>query len=83
MIVDNAEAARHALRGAGLSASERTVLTTLLPHRPGTLARMTRSLADGGVNIEALYLLNSSADGLEFAVCVDDPDVALRHLIRH
>lgn len=80
LIVDNAEATRSALRTAGLVSTERSVLTTTLPHRPGTLARMTRSLADSGVNIEAMYLLRSSADGLEFAVAVDEPETARVHL---
>ncbi len=80
LIVDNAHAARTALRGAGLTASERSVLTTTLSHRPGTLAKMARSLADSGVNIDAMYLLNSSPDGLEFAVAVDEPDLARPHL---
>lgn len=82
VIVDDADTTRRALRTAGLVASERTVLTTLLPHQPGTLAKMTRSLADGGVNIDAMYLLKSSADGLEFAVAVDEPELARRHLPR-
>jgi hypothetical protein len=51
-----------------------------LSHRPTSLAEMTRSLAESGVNIEAMYLLNSCADGLEFAVAVDEPDRARPHL---
>lgn len=80
VIVDDAGATRQALRTAGLTSTERTVLTTTLSHRPSSLAEMARSLADGGVNIDAMYLLNSCADGLEFAVAVDEPDVARRHL---
>ena len=80
VIVDNAEATRQALRGAGLAATERTILTTTLSPRPTSLAEMARSLADGGVNIEAMYLLNSCADGLEFAVAVDEPERARPHL---
>jgi hypothetical protein len=32
------------------------------------------------VNIEALYLLRCSAEGLEFAVAVDDPEAARSRL---
>ncbi len=74
VIVDDAETARQALRGAGLNATERTILTTTLSHRPTSVAEMARSLADSGVNIDAMYLLNSCADGLEFAVAVDEPE---------
>jgi hypothetical protein len=37
---------------------------------------MTRRLADTGVNIEALYLLKSTAEGLEFAIAVDQVEAA-------
>jgi len=80
VIVDDAGAARQALQSAGLSSTERQILTTTLSPRPSSLAEMTRSLAESGVNIDAMYLLNSGVDGLEFAVAVDEPDRALRHL---
>ena len=37
---------------------------------------MTRRLADAKVNIDAMYLLRSSAEGLEFAIAVDEPQRA-------
>lgn len=80
VIVDNAEATRRALSAAGLSATERPVLTTTLSHQPTSLSTMTRSLANSGVNIDAMYLLNSCADGLEFAVAVDEPERARPYL---
>jgi len=80
VIVDNAGATRQALRSAGLTASERTVLTATLSPRPTALAEMTRSLADSGVNIDAMYLLNSCAEGLEYAVAVNEPERARAHL---
>jgi hypothetical protein len=80
LMVDDAAAARSVLRRAGLSFDEREVLVTTLSHRPGAVATMTRSLADAGVNIEAIYLLRCSAEGMEFAVAVDDPGAARRHL---
>ena len=73
MIVDDEATTRAVLRRLGVGFSEREVLTTILPHRPGALGEMTRRLADADVNIEAVYLLRSSAEGLEFAVAVDDP----------
>lgn len=76
LMVDDATAARSILRRAGLSFDEREVLVTTLSHQPGAVAAMARSLADAGVNIEALYLLRCSAEGMEFAVAVDDPDAA-------
>ena len=80
VIVDNAAATRQALRAAGLNSTERSVLTATLSPRPTSLAKMARSLADSGINIDAMYLLNSCADGLEFAVAVDEPERAASHL---
>lgn len=80
LMVADAQAVRPLLRRAGLAFDEREVLVTSLPHRPGALAAMARGLADAGVNIEALYLLRCSAEGMQFAISVDDPDAARRHL---
>jgi len=80
LMAGDAAAVRSVLRRAGLSFDEREVLVTTLPHRPGAVAAMARSLADAGVNIEALYLLRCSAEGMEFAIAADDPDAARRHL---
>ncbi|HEY5890410.1 MAG TPA: ACT domain-containing protein [Acidimicrobiia bacterium] len=80
LIVDDAPTTRRVLDEAALHFEENTVLTVLLPHKPGELASMTRLLADAGVNIEALYVLRSNADGIELALAVDQPDTALPHL---
>lgn len=80
LIVDNADLTRRTFRSAGISLEERDVITTILPDRPGELARMTRELADGGVNIDAMYLLNTHVDGREFAVAVNDSDAATQRL---
>ena len=74
LVVTEAAATRAVLRAAGMSFEERPVLTTAIPARTGALASMARRLADSGVNIEALYLLRTSAEGLEFAVAVDRPE---------
>ncbi|HAX82670.1 MAG TPA: hypothetical protein DCY40_08900 [Actinobacteria bacterium] len=74
LVVSDADTTREVLHNAGMAFEERPVLTTSLPARTGALAAMARRLADSGVNIEALYLLRSSAEGLEFAVAVDRPD---------
>ncbi len=80
LIVDDAPTTRRVLEEAALQAEEHTVLTALLPDRPGELARLTRSVADAGINIDAIYVLNNSADGIEFAISVDQPESALPHL---
>lgn len=80
LIVNDAPTTRRVLEEAALRSEEHTVLTARVPHRPGELARLTRSLADANVNIDAIYVLNTTADGIEFAISVDQPESALPHL---
>lgn len=80
LVVQDAVTTRRTLRKAGLAATEREILTTLISHEPGSLARMTRQLANSQVNIDALYLLNSTSDGLELAIAVADTEVARSQL---
>lgn len=71
LIVDSPERARRVIESADLVYAEREVLVTTLPHEPGAMADMTRRLAESGANIDALYLLRSHAEGLDFAVALD------------
>jgi hypothetical protein len=80
LITSDAPTTRRVLEEAGLQHEEHTVLTAQLPHRPGELARLTRLIADIGVNIDAIYVLRSNSDGVEFAIAVDQPETALPHL---
>ncbi len=80
LIVDDAAITRRVLEEAALHHDEHQVLTARLPHRPGELARLTRALADAGVNIEALYVLGTSTDGIELAISVDEPEAAIPNL---
>ncbi|HEX9847303.1 MAG TPA: ACT domain-containing protein [Acidimicrobiia bacterium] len=80
LITSDAVTTRRVLEEADLHHEEHTVLTVRLPHRPGELARLTRLIADIGVNIDAIYVLRANADGIEFAIAVDQPETALPHL---
>ncbi len=80
LMVDDETLARKILSRDNLEWEERTVLTTILSHRPGAVAEMARRLADANANIDAMYLLRSSAEGLEFAIAVDDSDAAVGRL---
>lgn len=76
LVVDQPEACARVLDDASLSYEERTVLVAHLDDVPGELARVSRSLADAGINIEAMFLLGSHDGGLEIAIAVDDPEAA-------
>ncbi len=80
LIVDDAATTRRVLGEASLANEENTVLTAQLPHRPGELAGLTRLLADAGVNIDAIYVLRSNSEGIEFAISIDQPESALPDL---
>lgn len=77
---DDADATRRVLTGAGVHFEERPIIDTFLRDEPGALAEMAERLADAGVNIDSIYLLHSNAEGLHFAVTVDDPDLAQANL---
>lgn len=77
---DDADATRRVLTGAGVHFEERPIIDTFLRDEPGALAEMAKRLADAGVNIDSIYMLHSNAEGLHFAVTVDDPDLAQANL---
>jgi len=79
LVVNNDDTARRVLKDAGVHFEERRIVSAVLHDQPGALAQMTEALAATGVNIEAMYLLHASAEGLHFAVAVDDPDKARNH----
>jgi hypothetical protein len=80
LIVDDEPATRRVLDDADLKHHELPVLTAVLPHRPGELARLTRAIADSGVNIDAIYVMRANSDGVEFAVALDEPASVLPDL---
>jgi hypothetical protein len=76
LLVDNAAAARRALRKANIHFDEREILTTVLPHEPGSLAGMAHQLAKSAINIEAIYALGADPAGIHVALAVSDRDAA-------
>ena len=74
LVVDDESAVRRVLKNAGVRYQERRVIEATLHDSPGALADMAEALAKTGVNIEAMYLLHSNAEGLHFAVAVDDSE---------
>lgn len=73
VLVEDADAARSALDGAGISVdAAREVMVVDVTDQPGELGRVTRKLADAGVNINLAYL----ATGTRLVVGADDLDKA-------
>jgi hypothetical protein len=73
LVVDDADAAKAALKGAGIEIqAEREALAMTLDNEPGTIGAYARILADRGINIEAAYLGGRGGNDLELIVVVED-----------
>jgi hypothetical protein len=80
LVADDDAVARRVLSDAGVRWDEHPVIATVVPRRPNALADLTASLADTGINIDAMYLLRSNHETQQFALAVNDPDMAREHL---
>lgn len=75
VLVDDPAGARDAFTEAGITVrDEREVLVADVTDRPGELGELTRRLADGGVNVDLIYL----ATDTRLVLGVDDLDGARR-----
>lgn len=71
IITDDDSSARSALRNAQLEFEEYDVIVVSMADRPGELAKLTKKLARGGVNINSLFLLGAKTSIEEVALTVD------------
>jgi len=74
VITDDEATARRSLKVGGLDFLEREVLEISLPDRPGELAKMTKTLARAGINIESLFIIGSGTAFEKVALGVNDMD---------
>lgn len=72
LIPDDVDATRQALRDANIRYEEQEVVTIMLENKAGELTGVAAKLAEGGVNLEATYLIGFADDLIELAVAVDD-----------
>ena len=80
IIADDVEAARTALESANIRYEEGEVVQVLLENRAGELATLSNKLADGGVNLRAIYLTGIAGNLVELAIAADDVKKAKRLL---
>ena len=80
IIADDVEAARVALESANIRYEESEVVQVLLENRAGELAAVSMKLAEGGVNLRAIYLTGIEGDLVELAIVPDDVKKAKRLL---
>lgn len=73
LIVDKAEAAEAALRGAGFTVSLTPVIAAGIADRPGGLAEAMAVLRDGGISVEYMYAFISRRKEMAYVILrVDD-----------
>ncbi len=77
---NNDVAARGVLKRAKYSFVEGEVVNVAVEDQPGSLARLTRRLADAGINVESVLVLGRRQGKAELAMTVDDIDKARKLL---
>ena len=80
IIADDVEAARTALESSNIRYEEGEVVQVMLENRAGELAAISNKLAEGGVNLRAIYLTGIAGDLVELAIVPDDAKKAKRLL---
>lgn len=64
IVTNDVNTARKALQQAGFKFQDKEILMVEMPDRPGELAKISKRLARGGVNIESIYLLEKGTVAL-------------------
>ena len=72
--------ARKVLEKAGFKLTVSDVLVVTIADRAGELAKITRKLANAGVDIECIYVLGREGDKLQFAIKPSSIEHATRAL---
>lgn len=73
LITDNDAATRAALAQANCRYTESEAIMADMDDRPGSLAKAARALADAGVNLTGILIVQSMGDQARLAFGVDDP----------
>jgi hypothetical protein len=72
LVTDDDSATREALMQSNCEFEASEAILTDIEDRPGTLAAAARALADAGVNVTGLVILQSMGDQARLAFGVDD-----------
>ena len=80
LVPDDIEAARAALESAAIRFDESEIIQVLLAPRAGELARISTRLAEGGVNLRAIYVASLAGNLVQLAIVPDNVSHARRLL---
>ncbi len=72
LLTNDESATRRALQDAHYKARERELVVATIPDKPGSLADVTRRLANAGVNIEAALPTGMSGNSIHVAFATDN-----------
>ena len=79
VVVDSADTARKVLEQMGLNFSEEDVLAVQVANRPGALGKLTRKLADHGLDVRYAYAtIQKGAEKATVILAVSDPAAAAK-----
>ena len=78
LLIQEAHRTRDALRAAGYTFLERSVLTVQLEDKPGTLGELAKRLGAAGVNITSVVTINAMGGRVQLAIGVDNLEQARR-----
>ena len=74
VLVDKDEKMKGLLDEGNYMYTENTVVVKTLNDKPNALTAAARTLGAGGVNIEAIYLLNRGTDRVNLVFALDNPE---------
>ena len=80
VIASDPEKARQNLTESNMMFSERNLLVAKLKDGPGELARVSRALAEEGVNIDSAYMIDKDSTYVHMALAVSDENKARKIL---
>jgi hypothetical protein len=76
LITTDPDSAKKVLERKGFEVEVSDVFTIRIPDKPGELAKITKKLRDGSINIECIYLLNKFEKETEIAIAADKVEKA-------
>lgn len=80
LVGHDVESTRSGLQTAGIPFEEHEAITVLLEDKAGELAKVLGTLADAGVNLNAIYLAGRADDLVEIVLVADDTKKAKKIL---
>lgn len=72
IVTDDDAGTNGVLDGMGYEYAEEEILLVTLPHQPGALAGLSRTLGNAGINIKSIYIMSKDDERGVIAFTVDD-----------